>query len=129
VFSIRASRVSGSRPASKLASAFLLLSLLTGLVEVHNHAAGAVPDLGGETRFTPEAIHPHLPHHVEPGGQEEETPSCPGCLHSLTTRGAQTTCVAVLRVETAGTRPPLEADRKPSGPCTHRGGGRSPPSA
>jgi hypothetical protein len=128
VNAIRGLRGVGSRLLPRLAAAFLLLSLLTGGIEVHNHGAGATPfsGLASSTRFASAAAHPNLPPHVE-AGDEAERPSCPACLHSLATRGSQLTRTATLPVETDSFRLPVEPDRHPSDPCAHWVGGRSPP--
>ncbi|HZF08105.1 MAG TPA: hypothetical protein VFE33_04870 [Thermoanaerobaculia bacterium] len=126
---IRTSRASRQRPLWKLAAAaFVLLSLLTGGVEVHNHGARAASyeGLGAATRFTPAAAHPNLPHHIE-AGDEAERPSCPACLHSLATRGTQLARAVMLHVETGSFRLPLAPDLHPSDPSAHWIGGRSPP--
>ncbi len=106
----------------------LLFTLLSGTVEIHRHGVGSgyEPGLGASSRFTPQASHPNLPRHVE-AGSEAERPSCAACLHSIASRGLHLRLAALLRIETGGSRLPLQPESLPSDPGALWVGGRSPP--
>jgi hypothetical protein len=111
-----------------VASVVLLFALLAGTVEIHGHDVGSgyESELGASSRFTPEASHPNLPRHAE-AGSEAERPACAACLHSIASRGLHLRLAAILRLETGGSRLPLQPESLPSGPGALWIGGRSPP--
>jgi hypothetical protein len=120
------------RLVRQLTDVALILSLVTGGLELHRHVAGGADhDLGLEARlsYDPAAAHPGQPKHFEASG-ETKRPPCTACLHSLALRGLHLPTATALRVDPQGACLPVAClSERPSDPFLHGVGGRSPPLA